>query len=69
MKDTQYRALLDYRMCGDGAHHFVNMEEVDGLMNHEARERGFDNWIVAYHEWNPNPEAPKDSPAEGDRNG
>lgn len=62
MKDSHYRALLDYRMCGDGEHPSVNMDEVDALMNDEARERGFDTWVVAYHEWNPNPDAP---PSQG----
>lgn len=65
MKDTQYRALLDYRMCGDGVHHSVNMDEVDALMDDEARERGFDDWLDAFHRWHPNPEPPRDEYGQG----
>lgn len=58
MNDQHYRALLDYRMCSDGVHHSVNMDAVDSLMDEEARERGFQTWIDAYHGWHPNPEPP-----------
>lgn len=53
MKDSHYRALLDLRMCSDPFPESVNLEQVDALVNYEAHERDFENWVVAYHEFKP----------------
>lgn len=58
MNDTQYRAFLDLMMCSDpwpvvdrdGSDSNAILE---GLALDEARARGFDSWIVAYHEFKP----------------
>lgn len=56
LSDEQYRALLDLMMCSDpwpldgesgDREHGVLVE----LLDAEAKRRGWDNWVVAYHEF------------------
>jgi len=55
MTDIQYRAFLDLMMCSD-PWPVVDRDGIDsnaileGLALDEARARGFESWIVAYHE-------------------
>ncbi len=52
MNDEQFRALLDMVMCSDpwpiedGGN---NQELVTDLLEREATNRGFSDWITAYH--------------------
>lgn len=49
MKAIEYRALLDLMMCSDPWPHGVKREPIEELLDTEARERGFDDWLDAYH--------------------
>ena len=51
MNDNQYRVFLDLMMVSDP----WPLEKADGeiltrLADNEANRRGYENWIVAYHE-------------------
>ena len=53
MNDVEYRAFLDLLMCsdpwpvvpGDG-----NQDILIAFADREAENRGYENWVVAYHE-------------------
>jgi len=50
MTDYELRALLDLMMCSDPwPDTTANREVVENLLDNEARERGHDNWVDAYH--------------------
>lgn len=58
MNDTQYRAFLDLMMCSDPwpvpVRNGIDANKVlEDFAHDEALKRGFDGWIVAYHEFNP----------------
>lgn len=60
MGDREFRAFLDLMMCSDPN---PAGEEVDAILkrwaDEESQRHGFDNWIVAFHELKPTPEAPR----------
>lgn len=53
ISDQEFRALLDLFMCSDpwpvepdaGSH-----ELVKAVIDRQAQFRGYENWVVAYHE-------------------
>jgi len=58
MDDLEYRAFLDLLMCCDpwpvGTERGNDGHEIlISLADKEAVERGFDNWVVAFHEAKP----------------
>ena len=50
MNDKQYRAFLDLMMCSDPWPEGVAREPLEEFADAQAKLRGHDNWIVAYHE-------------------
>lgn len=55
MTDTLFDALLNLYMCDDPT--VLSPEQnsaVVAALNEQARERGFDDWSVALHEFKPN---------------
>ena len=48
MNDTEYRAFLNLLMCSDDRESETVLTR---LADDEARERGFDNWMVAYRKF------------------
>lgn len=58
MSDEEFLAFMDLLMCSDpwpikGEDGVHAQEILNGLADGEARRRGIDNWIVAYHEAGP----------------
>ncbi len=53
MLDSEFRAFLDLLMCSDPWPVYGNnsKEVLDNFADKESRIRGYDNWIVAYHEF------------------
>ncbi len=52
MNNKSYRALLDLIMCSDPwpvADSGENQETIIPMANGEAKSRGFDCWVDAYH--------------------
>jgi len=51
MNDKTYRAFLDLFMCSDPYPDTKENEAiVRDFLDDEARKRGHENWVVAYHE-------------------
>jgi len=57
MTELEFRALLTLVMCCDPwpvderiARDLGNQDTILNLLNKEARKRGFDNWVEAYHQ-------------------
>ena len=57
MTDKQYQAFLVLLMCCDPwpVPDDVTQSVMVDLADQEAQRRGYDNWIVAYHEFRTNP--------------
>jgi hypothetical protein len=56
MNDQEFRAILDWFMCSDPwpvPPGDENHEIVTNWLNNEAQVRGYDSWVVAYHEFKP----------------
>lgn len=58
MPNVMFRALLDLIMCSDpwpvpDMGEGTGEEFVLKLADSEARKRGYDNWVVAFHEHKP----------------
>jgi len=53
MKDNEFRAFLDLLMCSDPwpvtGDEGVGQSVLTMLADKEAKNRGFENWVVAYH--------------------
>ena len=52
MNDTEFRAVLDWRMTSDPWNDAVPREVIDDWIERECQERGYENFAVAYHEHN-----------------
>lgn len=52
MTDEQYRAFLDLMMCADPwpCPRGEGQSTLSELADQEAKVRGYENWIIAYHE-------------------
>lgn len=50
MNNTEFRALLDWRMCSDPFPESVPVTIVDDWIERECQERGYPNFATAYHE-------------------
>lgn len=51
VNDTNYRALLDLIMCSDPwPVEGENQQIIESMANEEAKRRGFDTWVDAYHQ-------------------
>ena len=54
MNDYEYRAFLNLLMCSDPWPCDKQSErKMMDFADREAFKRGFDSWIVAYHEFEP----------------
>ena len=56
MDDREYRAYLNLLMCCDPWPETTDeqsQEILDGFADKEAKKRGYDTWITAYHEFAP----------------
>lgn len=58
MTDIEYRAFLDLFMCSDpwpisGDDGQFAHSTLENLANNEALNRGYDDWVVAFHEFKP----------------
>jgi len=58
MTNTEFRAVLDWFMCSDPwpVERDVTIGEsnhvcVTNWLDREAKARGFDDWVVAFHEF------------------
>ena len=52
MSDRLFRALLDLQMCNDPAGTFpIDDQILSEELRVAAQDRGFDSWVVAYHEF------------------
>ena len=62
MLDIEYRALLDLMMCSDPwpVSDSENQDIIKRFAKREARKRGFDSWVAAYHVFKPGKEECKD---------
>ena len=50
MNDVAFRAVLDWLMCSDPwPSVFVPQLVIEDWLDREAREKGYDNWLDAYH--------------------
>jgi len=51
MEDYEYRAFLDLMMCSDPwpVPDNVGQQLLEAFADDQAKKRGFDNWIEAYH--------------------
>lgn len=47
---AEFRALLTWRMVSDPWPPQVDVFEIDAMLDREARERGYADWVDAYHE-------------------
>lgn len=58
MTDKQFRAFLDLMMCSD-PWPVTDTGTGDGqdllleFASSESRDRGFTDWVTAYHQWKP----------------
>lgn len=51
MNDKEFRTFLNLMMVSDPwPLSKIDNELMEGFANNESVKRGFDNWIVAYHE-------------------
>lgn len=50
MNNEEFREVLAWRMCSDPFPESVNAQVVEDWLDRESRERGYPDWIVAYHE-------------------
>lgn len=56
MSDTQFRDFLDLMMVSDPWPLSPEADEsLKDLADSESRNRGYDSWIVAYHEFKVTP--------------
>lgn len=53
MNNEEFRALLDWFMCSDPWPESVPRTIVIDWITKECAQRGYDNWVVAYHEFAP----------------
>lgn len=53
MNNLEFRALMNLLMCSDPwpTANWEDEEHLKGLANYEAAKRGFENWIIAYHDF------------------
>jgi hypothetical protein len=52
VKDEPFRALMNLVMASDPSPVEADEDgEITKLLDGEARKRGYDNWIVAFHEF------------------
>lgn len=51
MNDIEYRHFLNLIMCSD-PYPCKGESDMKNLANKEAIKRGYENWIIAYHEFN-----------------
>lgn len=52
MNDREFRAFLDLMMCSDPwPSDEPGHEILVGLIEREAKFRGYDSWYVAFHEY------------------
>lgn len=52
MKDTEFRALLTLFMASDPTPLSEEEDkEVGNMLDRESNKRGYDSWVVAYHEF------------------
>lgn len=61
MNDANYRALLDLIMCSDPwpvNDNGENQQIIEVMATEEAKRRGFDTWVEAYHKFNKPTTAP-----------
>ncbi len=49
MSDIQFADFLALMMCSDPWPDSVPKDHLEDLADNESRERGYDNWIEAYH--------------------
>ena len=61
MTDIQFRALLDLTMVSDPWPLEYGKDDIDDLLDGEARERGYSGWVPAYHDFD-HPGMTPDSP-------
>jgi hypothetical protein len=50
MNNTQFRAVLDWRMCSDPFPQDVPMVIIDDWIERESQDRGYASFAVAYSE-------------------
>ena len=50
MEDYVYRDMLDWFMCSDPWPDWVNETYILRYLNEQAEVRGYDSWVVAFHE-------------------
>jgi hypothetical protein len=50
MNNTEFRALLDWRMCSDPFPADVPIGIIDDWIERECQQRGYQSFAVAYHE-------------------
>lgn len=56
MNDQEFRVLLDLCMVSDPWPLGEDERETfDRMLKRESERRGFDSWVVAYHEYDPTP--------------
>lgn len=51
MSDEQFRVLMSLVMVSDPWPLQIGHSEMNDLLDDEARQRGFCDWIEAFHEW------------------
>ena len=58
MSNEEFRAFLDLMMCSDSwpVSTSESQELLEEFADRHSRELGFDGWIVAYHEFQPEEE-------------
>jgi hypothetical protein len=51
MTDDQFRILMALSMVNDPWPLQTGQSDINDLLDDEARERGFCDWLEAYHAW------------------
>jgi len=51
MNDQQFTVLMSLAMVSDPWPLQSGLTDIDALLDDEARNRGFCDWIEAYHAW------------------
>lgn len=53
MNDSEFRAFLDLLMCSDPSPVLLDSGQIilENFANQEAKKRGYETWVVAFHEF------------------